>query len=156
MLWRAAHRPPPESLAEARAASVSSAPLPPSASEPPPPIAPSAAAQIASAALASSAPPQAPPKAAAQAPRTPKREAEPQAPTAPAPAEPPGVLSFTTYPWTRVYEGGKLLGTTPLYRVSLSAGTHVLTLENPDEGVKTTYTVTIKSGESVTRSIALK
>lgn len=77
------------------------------------------------------------------------------APTKPAAGE-PGFLSFQTYPWTRVSEGGRLLGTTPLYRVPLSPGVHVLTLENAEENVKTTYTVTIKSGEGVNRNMALK
>ena len=88
--------------------------------------------------------------------RSPPPAPTPSATAAPGPAEAPGTFSFTTYPWTRIHEGGRLLGTTPLYKIPLSAGTHVLTLENAEEGVKTTYTVTIKSGESVNRSMALK
>jgi len=88
--------------------------------------------------------------------RSPPPASTPPSATAAPPAEAPGTFSFTTYPWTRIHEGGRLLGTTPLYKIPLSAGTHVLTLENAEEGVKTTYTVTIKSGESVNRSMALK
>jgi eukaryotic-like serine/threonine-protein kinase len=67
-----------------------------------------------------------------------------------------GTLSFNTFPWTRVSEGGRALGTTPLYRVPLSPGPHTLTLDNPDEGIHSSYTVTIKAGELVSRSIEVK
>ncbi len=78
------------------------------------------------------------------------------APSAAATTGDKGFLSFTTFPWTRVSEGGRSLGTTPLYKVPLSPGTHVLSLENPDEGIHTTYTVTIKAGEAASRSVELK
>lgn len=88
---------------------------------------------------------------------TPKRHAPPEsAPSAIATLDPPGYFSFNTYPWTKVSEGGRVLGTTPLYKVPLKPGTHVLTLENPDESIKSSFTVVIKSGESVNRSMALK
>jgi len=97
------------------------------------------------------------PVAVAPTRNAPNAPSAPSATATPSPsADSPGTFSFTTYPWTRVLEGGRLLGTTPLYKIPLSPGTHVLTLENADEGVKTTYTVTIKSGESVNRSMALK
>jgi eukaryotic-like serine/threonine-protein kinase len=67
-----------------------------------------------------------------------------------------GFLSLTTFPWSRVSEGGHSLGTTPLFRVPLSAGTHVLVLDNPDDGIRTTYSVTIKPGEATSRSVELK
>jgi serine/threonine-protein kinase len=68
----------------------------------------------------------------------------------------PGFLSFDTFPWTHVSEGGRSLGTTPLFHVSLSPGTHTLVLENADQGIHTSYTVSIKSGESVSKRIGLK
>ena len=74
----------------------------------------------------------------------------------PAASDDPGFLTLQTYPFTKVSEGGRSLGTTPLYKLSLPAGTHVLTLENPDQGIKQTYTVTIKSGENFSRSLGLK
>ena len=67
-----------------------------------------------------------------------------------------GFLSFTTFPWTRVSEGGRTLGTTPLYKIPMSPGAHVLTLDNPDDNIHTTYSVTIKAGEAASRSVELK
>ncbi len=67
-----------------------------------------------------------------------------------------GFLSFSTSPWTRVSEGGRGLGTTPLSRVPMTAGPHVLMLDNPDENIHTTYTVVIKPGEAVSRNVELK
>jgi serine/threonine-protein kinase len=68
----------------------------------------------------------------------------------------PGFLTLDTYPWTRVSEGGRVLGTTPLIRVPLSPGGHTLLLENPEQGIKQYYSVTIKSGENVSRRLGLK
>ncbi len=82
------------------------------------------------------------------------------APVKPAPvAEPaaePGFLSFDTYPWTKVSEGGRSLGTTPLNRVPLSPGTHTLTLENAEQGITKTHVVVIKSGETTRGRLGLK
>ena len=72
---------------------------------------------------------------------------------APAPlpvAEGPGYLTLSTSPWTKVSVGGDLLGSTPLYKARLSAGTQTLTLVNEGKGINTTRTVVIKPGE-VTR-----
>jgi serine/threonine-protein kinase len=68
----------------------------------------------------------------------------------------PGFFTFDTYPWTRVTEGGTVLGTTPLIHVALSAGTHNLMLDNPDQGIHQAYTVTIKAGDTVTKRLGLK
>jgi len=65
-----------------------------------------------------------------------------------------GYLTIDTYPWTRVSTGGKLLGDTPLVRVPLSAGTHVLVLENTSEKVKQTTVVNIKAGETLSKRLA--
>jgi eukaryotic-like serine/threonine-protein kinase len=65
-----------------------------------------------------------------------------------------GYLTIDTYPWTRVSTGGKVLGDTPLVRVPLTAGTHVIVLENTSEKVKQTTVVTIKPGENVSRRLA--
>jgi serine/threonine protein kinase len=67
-----------------------------------------------------------------------------------------GFLNLDTYPWTQVSENGKSLGTTPLVRVALSPGTHTLTLENPEQGLKQSYAVTIKGGETINRRLGLK
>jgi hypothetical protein len=38
----------------------------------------------------------------------------------------------------------------------MSPGPHVLSLDNPEENIHTTYSVTIKPGESASRSVELK
>ena len=125
------------------------------AEESPPPSASASAAPVAAATPAHgtdhhrAAPAAPPPKPAAPA---------------PAPSPPPaapvdtgtGYLTLDTYPWTRVSENGKPLGVTPLVHVALSAGSHVLTLENPDQGIKQTYPVTVKADETVSRRLGLK
>jgi serine/threonine-protein kinase len=68
----------------------------------------------------------------------------------------PGFLTFDTYPWTRVTENGKLLGTTPLVKVALAPGVHVLTFENEEQAVSHTQSVTIKSGEVTVGRLGLK
>lgn len=75
------------------------------------------------------------------------------APERPGPAA-TGYLTIDTYPWTRVTAQGRVLGDTPLVRVPLPAGTHVLTLENPNEKVHQTTVVVIKAGETVSRRLA--
>jgi serine/threonine protein kinase len=67
-----------------------------------------------------------------------------------------GFLTLDTYPWTKVSENGKTLGTTPLVHVALSPGSHTFTLENSDQGLKQSYAVTIKSGETLNRRLGLK
>ena len=63
-------------------------------------------------------------------------------------------MTIDTYPWTRVSTGGRVLGDTPLVRVVLPIGTHVLVLENPTEKVRQTTVVTIKPGENISRRLA--
>jgi hypothetical protein len=75
-------------------------------------------------------------------------------PPAVAPPREPGFLTLDTYPWTRVSEGGRVLGTTPMVRISLAPGAHVLSLDNPAENVHQTTTVVIKSGETISRRLA--
>ena len=83
-------------------------------------------------------------------------------PTPPPPPPPvedkdPGFLTINVYPWAKVSEGGRVLcAATPCNKVPLSPGAHTLTLENPDQGVKQTTSVFIKSGETTTRAIGLK
>ncbi|HWL87022.1 MAG TPA: serine/threonine-protein kinase [Polyangiaceae bacterium] len=75
---------------------------------------------------------------------------EPKAP------EPNGFLTINTTPWTVVSEGGRNLGQTPIFRLPLPAGEHVLLLENPEQGLKQSYPVTIKPNETSTRNLGLK
>lgn len=105
--------------------------------------------------------------------RADRERAERPAPTPPTPRPPPvdtkpaeadsiraadnkpsGFLTIDTYPWTRVSLNGRVLGDTPLVKVSLPAGTHTLVFENADENIKQTTTVTIKPGETVSRRLA--
>jgi serine/threonine protein kinase len=67
-----------------------------------------------------------------------------------------GFLTLDTYPWTKVTEGSRNLGTTPLNRVSLSPGVHSITMENPEKGIKQTVPITIKSGEVVAKKLAFE
>jgi cytoskeletal protein RodZ len=83
-------------------------------------------------------------------------------PAAPAPAPPPpaaaaevGYLNLDTTPWSTVSVGGRVLGQTPLVGASLPAGTHTLVLSNPEQGVRTTYQVTISAGKTTARRIGL-
>jgi eukaryotic-like serine/threonine-protein kinase len=69
------------------------------------------------------------------------------------PAVDPGYLSFDSMPWSEVYLGNKHLGTTPLIRVALPPGRHVLTLKNPEVGTSTSYVVEIAPGKSVSRFV---
>jgi serine/threonine-protein kinase len=66
-------------------------------------------------------------------------------PTTTAPAE-PGTLQIVVRPWAEVSIDGRVLGTTPMDRVSLSAGTHSVTLKHPAfDALK--RGVTIRPGE---------
>jgi serine/threonine-protein kinase len=66
-----------------------------------------------------------------------------------------GFLSLDTTPWAQVSLGDDLLGTTPLIGVRLPAGTHVLSLENPDRGIRQEYRVTVRPGETTGRRLGL-
>jgi hypothetical protein len=58
-----------------------------------------------------------------------------------------GFLNLDTVPWTDVYLGKRKLGTTPLVKAKLPAGTLTLTLVNKASGIRVTKVVTIKSGK---------
>ncbi len=73
------------------------------------------------------------------------------------PAEEPGFLTLNVYPWAKVSEAGRVLCvSTPCNKIVLSPGSHTLQLENPEQGVKQTTTVMIKSGVTTTRAIGFK
>jgi hypothetical protein len=48
------------------------------------------------------------------------------------------------------------MGNTPQMNLDVSAGTHTVTLENPEFGVTQKLSVTVKPGETVTRVLTLK
>lgn len=79
---------------------------------------------------------------------------EPPPPVAPQPAL--GRLSLETTPWAIVFLGTRRLGITPLDEVELPAGSHTLTLRNPERGIETTYRVTVAAGAVTSRRIALE
>ena len=45
---------------------------------------------------------------------------------------------------------------TPCNKIPLSPGSHTLQLENPEQGMKQSTTVQIKSGETTARAIGFK
>ena len=65
----------------------------------------------------------------------------------------PGYLSLDTAPWSEVFLGSTLLGTTPIIKVPLPPGRHLLTLKNSELSASTSYVVEIKSGKTVSRLI---
>jgi serine/threonine-protein kinase len=84
--------------------------------------------------------------------------ATPQPPAAEPPPPPgaalaPGYLSLDSSPWSDVFLGGRRLGTTPLIRVPLPPGKHLLTLRNPELGASTSYAVEIQSGKTLSRLV---
>jgi len=84
--------------------------------------------------------------------------ARPQsAPPPPAEEKENGFLTINVYPWAKVTEGGRVLcAATPCNKIPLSPGAHTLQLENPEQGMKQSTTVTIKSGETTARAIGFK
>src|SRR6185503_20500662 len=73
----------------------------------------------------------------------------------PAPHRPIGWLTIRTVPWAKVFEGGRLLGTTPMANVPLSDGAHTLTFVNPDRA-PVERTVHVRAGEESRVSFELK
>ena len=67
-----------------------------------------------------------------------------------------GFLTLDTYPWTKVSEGSRSLGSTPLHRIPLAPGSHTLVMENAEKGIKQSFTVSIKSGETVVKKLAFE
>jgi hypothetical protein len=79
--------------------------------------------------------------------------------TAPEPKEDkePGFLTIKVYPWAKVTEGGRVIcAATPCIKIPLAPGTHTLQLQNAEQGVNQTTSVTIKSGETAIRDLAFK
>lgn len=64
-------------------------------------------------------------------------------------------LTIDSVPWAEVWQGERLLGTTPLLRQRLPAGQVRLTLRNPERGLSRNLRVTLRPGESVVRRVDL-
>jgi serine/threonine-protein kinase len=60
-----------------------------------------------------------------------------------------------TRPWSKVLVDGRLIGTTPLMNVPLSAGRHTLTFVNDDFGIRKTVKVQIEAGQTLTQVLTL-
>jgi serine/threonine-protein kinase len=67
-----------------------------------------------------------------------------------------GQLTLDTSPWSVVSVGGKMLGQTPLVGVKLPAGTQMLSLKNPEQGIETSYPVLIEAGKTTVRRIGIE
>jgi serine/threonine-protein kinase len=70
-------------------------------------------------------------------------------------ARPTGTLTVRTVPWSKVYDGARLLGTTPLANVPLATGSHTLKFVNPDLPPQK-RSITVGAGEEVRLSLELK
>ena len=138
-------RPTPEAPPAVVAARAQPAEELPVAAEPVAPVAPM--------------PPAAEPvRRAARRPSTaeaPRPQPEPEVLAPRAPAEAPGRLQLDTTPYSVVSLGAQRLGITPI-DVELPAGSHTLTLRNPEQGIETTYRVTVRAGESTSRRVAIE
>jgi serine/threonine-protein kinase len=66
-----------------------------------------------------------------------------------------GTLRINTRPWSRVSVDGSIIGNTPQMNIQLKPGTHSVTMENSEFGVKKTISVTLKAGETVTKVLTL-
>jgi hypothetical protein len=65
------------------------------------------------------------------------------------------VLRINSRPWSQIFVDGQLIGNTPQMNVPLSAGSHRVTLVNPDFGIRETVTVTIRADEVTTKIVTL-
>ena len=72
-----------------------------------------------------------------------------------APTRPPGHLSLNTRPWSKVYVGRRLLGTTPIGRSEVPSGTLRLRLVDRD-GTEHRRTVRVPPGGHVSESFDLR
>jgi eukaryotic-like serine/threonine-protein kinase len=64
-------------------------------------------------------------------------------------------LTVDTQPWSRVYVDGRLVGSTPLFKVPVAAGDHVVRLVQPD-GSAAFARFSASAGEIVKLSFALR
>ncbi|QSQ11935.1 serine/threonine-protein kinase [Myxococcus landrumensis] len=85
----------------------------------------------------------------------PKTDPADEAKESPPTGGPPGFLSLSTDPYARVFLGGQLLGVTPLFKVSLPSGKHVLKIVGED-GKALKLPVDIKPGETRAVNVPLE
>lgn len=68
-----------------------------------------------------------------------------------------GYLNLNSWPWSVVYvDGRRLEGNTPIYRVRLSAGRHLVKFINPELGLKQEVEVTVEGATTKTVAVSLQ
>jgi hypothetical protein len=80
-------------------------------------------------------------------PDPPKNDPPPSAKKPAKPKGPSGTVTLVTFPNATVMEGKNSLGTTPLFNLELTAGTHLLTLIGED-GAKHRLSLPVKQGKN--------
>ena len=140
------------------------APLPAAVAPPPPPPVVAEVPESPPPPEAEAAPPVTPkpaprparrPRTADRASRSASTAAAATAASAPGRSASRGKLTLDTTPWSEVLLDGKKLGTTPLIEVSLPVGEHTLQLQNPERGLKKSYRVSIKAGQTTKKRLGL-
>jgi eukaryotic-like serine/threonine-protein kinase len=87
----------------------------------------------------------------------PKQPTPTPPPPPPEPEKDPGFLTVSSYPWAKVTEGGRVIcPVTPCSKVQMTPGSHTITFENSEQGLKQSVTVSIKPGETATKNVGLK
>lgn len=66
-----------------------------------------------------------------------------------------GVLRVNSRPWAQVFVDGRMVGNTPQMGIQLSAGKHTIKLVNPQMGLKKTFSITTKAGQTETKVLNL-
>ncbi|HET7291598.1 MAG TPA: PEGA domain-containing protein, partial [Vicinamibacteria bacterium] len=145
---------PPPVVATAPPATVPPSTSPPETLPPVPLSRPPAAAALAVPRLTSSPPRPTPSQRPARLPPptfaavpTPTATPLPTPPPTTAPPAEPGLLQLAVRPWAEVSVDGRVIGTTPLDRLSLAPGVHNVTLRHPGYQ-PLSRTVTVRTGET--------
>jgi serine/threonine protein kinase len=105
------------------------------------------------------APPE--PRAPRRRPSTMPEPPEPRQPSVTPNADPPavaggnGTLRVNTRPWSQVFVDGRLIGNTPQMNIPVSSGSHTVMFVNDEFGLRKTIKVSVKPGETVTKSLTL-
>lgn len=66
-----------------------------------------------------------------------------------------GSLRINSRPWSQVFIDNQLVGTTPLLNLSVRAGQHSVRLVNEEFGMRKTFDVSVRAGESVSQVVSL-
>ncbi len=66
-----------------------------------------------------------------------------------------GTLTIDSTPWSYVTINNKLIGATPVIELKLEPGTYQIHLKNPELGLESTYPVTVKPTQIITRRFGL-